>query len=669
MTQQFLIFGGTVEGRQVSAYLSDRQVPHTVCVATEYGEEVLPPNPALHVRQGRMDEDAMRAFLAENAFVLVIDATHPYAQEVTRNIRAACEEAGLPYLRYVRPESASQSEGEIVTVNSAEEAADWLEKQKGRIFLTTGSRELPAFTERISDKSRLFARVLPSEEVLASCRSLGLEGKQICAMQGPFSEELDISMLRQTKAAFLVTKDTGAAGGCPDKLRAAEKCRVTTVLITRPGEEGADWAEVREKIDGILGTAPGKMQISCVGIGMGTAGTLTPEAREAILSAQVLFGAGRMLTSAKELLFDSPDRSSAAFEPEFVSEYRAERIADWLKGHPAVRKAAILMSGDVGFYSGARRVAACFPSEDVRYICGISSVAYFASKIPTSWEDARLVSAHGQKPALLNEVRRYPKVFLLLSGAGDARQFCAELHEAGMDRVRVTVGVNLSYPDEQILSGSPADLSDFEAGGLCIMLIENAEADFVLTPGIADDRFTRGKVPMTKEEIRILSVCKLQLREDSVVYDVGAGTGSVSAECARLCTKGRVYAIERNPEGIGLIRENARRIGVSNLTAVEGSAPEAMEALPVPTHAFIGGSSGNMREILSCLLGKNPAVRVTINTVSMESIAEVMNLIDELQIRDPDIVQLSAAKSRELGNYHMMTAHNPVYIISFGGES
>ena len=176
-------------------------------------------------------------------------------------------------------------------------------------------------------------------------------------------------------------------------------------------------------------------------------------------------------------------------------------------------------------------------------------------------------------------------------------------------------------------------------------------------------RFVRGKVPMTKEEIRILSVAKLQLTEDSIVYDVGAGTGSVSMECARLCTNGTVYAVERNPEGIALIRENSKKLRLSNVKAIEGLAPEALMDLPAPTHAFIGGSAGNMGEILDVLRAKNPSVRIVINTIALESISEVMQLLKERGY-DADIVQISAAKSRVLGRYHMMTGLNPVYIIT-----
>ena len=254
--KRVLVFGGTIEGRRISAYLNENKIYHTVCVATEYGEEVLTPQKYLEIHQGRMDVEAMCRFMKDGAFCAVVDATHPYAVEVSKNVRSACEKTGVPYLRYLRPRAEfaeragcggaaldgagnvlmqsgsgktviQSRDGAAVTqigvgntaasdkciyVNSTREAAQYLETQEGQIFLTTGSKELHVFTECISDRSRLFARVLPSAEVIASCRVLGLEGKQICGMQGPFSSDMNEAMMRQAGSAFLVTKDTGASG-------------------------------------------------------------------------------------------------------------------------------------------------------------------------------------------------------------------------------------------------------------------------------------------------------------------------------------------------------------------------------------------------------------------------------------------------------------------------
>jgi precorrin-6Y C5,15-methyltransferase (decarboxylating) len=717
---RILVFGGTIEGRKLSDYLVSEQIPHTVSVATEYGEEVLEPNACRTVHRGRMDAAQMEAFLQSGQYLAVADATHPYAVEVSKNIRTACEKTKIPYLRYLRPqancddgtawsdaagsrlarEAAETVSSKEIWVDSMREAAEYLEGQTGTVFLTTGSKELHVFTEILTDRSRLFARVLPSAEVIASCRALGLEGRQICGMQGPFSREMNEAMLRQSKASFLVTKDTGSSGGFAEKVAAARQVGVRLVIIRRPQENGSSFEEVTKKLKELLKIQPDIVvrndnvssadcsseqseltvadssdvtsetdkshlidtpQISCIGIGMGTPQTLTQEAAEAIRSADILFGARRILESVDGVW-------DMAHPPVRVEEYRGPQIAAYLREHPQYHRAAILMSGDVGFYSGARGIADAFSGVDVQYYCGISSVVYFASRIPTSWQDAKLLSAHGKQVNLLNCVQRYPKIIMIVSGADDVRRLCTELAEAGMEEVQVTVGNNLSYPDETVVSGHPSDFQECATTGLHIMMFENPQAHQILSPGIADEEFVRGKVPMTKEEIRILSVAKLRLREDSIIYDVGAGTGSVSVECARLATSGTVYAIEKNPEGIALIRENSRKLRVSNVIPIEGLAPQALDELPPPTHAFIGGSSGNMREIIEVLRSKNPEVRIVINTIALESIAEVMQILPQIQAQDADIVQVSAAKSRVLGRYHMMTAQNPVYIISFGGR-
>lgn len=697
-----VIFGGTSEGRMLSECLCRNKIAHTLCVATDYGEEVLEHSEYAHVLQGRLDTEQMTDLIRREQCRIVVDATHPYAVEVSKNIRKACERTKMKYLRFLRDKESVIDVRSDVLVSSATEAAAYLDGQEGAIFLTTGSKELPAFTAGVHKTERLFVRVLPSAAVVASCRELGLEGKQICAMQGPFSEEMNRALLQQTKAAWLVTKDTGITGGFPEKVRAARSLGVRLVIIRRPEESGLDYESVLQVLEAVLEQkiednelkgmknvglenktaepkvvmseaessnrkkheaddtqvcAQKKRTISCIGIGMGTLDTLTHEAAETIRNADILFGAKRILESVEhmpDLLRDDQER---------VEEYRSAQIAEYLSTRPNLTRIVILMSGDVGFYSGARLVQDAFPDEKIDYYCGISSVVYFASKVPTAWQDAKLLSAHGRSLNLLNCVQRYPKIIMIVSGVEDVRAICQELVEAEMTYVHVTVGTNLSYPEETVTSGTPEDFLQAETTGLHIMLLENPQAKHIIVPGMSDETFVRGKVPMTKEEIRILSVAKLQLTEDSIVYDVGAGTGSVSMECARLCTNGTVYAVERNPEGIALIRENSKKLRLSNVKAIEGLAPEALMDLPAPTHAFIGGSAGNMGEILDVLRAKNPSVRIVINTIALESISEAMQLLKERGY-DADIVQISAAKSRVLGRYHMMTGLNPVYIIT-----
>ncbi len=186
--------------------------------------------------------------------------------------------------------------------------------------------------------------------------------------------------------------------------------------------------------------------------------------------------------------------------------------------------------------------------------------------------------------------------------------------------------------------------------------------------GIKDTEFIRGNVPMTKEEIRILSVAKLQLEEDSIVYDIGAGTGSVSIVAALQCVKGTIYAIERNSEGVELIHANKEKFGVTNLQLVEGTAPDCLETLPAPTHVFIGGSGGKLIDIIRTVREKNPKARFVLNAVTLETLGEIQKIREAFpEYEDIEVIQVGVSKSRKLGEYHLMTAENPVYIITLKG--
>lgn len=169
---------------------------------------------------------------------------------------------------------------------------------------------------------------------------------------------------------------------------------------------------------------------------------------------------------------------------------------------------------------------------------------------------------------------------------------------------------------------------------------------------------------MTKEEVRSVSLSKLRLTEDSICYDVGAGTGSVSVEMALRADQGQVFAIEKKEEAAALLEENKQKFAVDNLEIIKGEAPQALENLPAPTHAFIGGSSGNLKEIVALLLGKNPQVRIVINCITLETISEALDVLKEYDFQQREVVQLAASRSKEIGRYHLMMGENPIYIIT-----
>ncbi len=649
-----IVFAGTTEGYALCEFLAENRVSVYACAATEYGGSLLQENEFLHVSAGRLKTEDMEELFRKENPEIVLDATHPYAAEVTKNIRIACESAGVLYQRILRPEGEKNSEA--IYVESTEEAAAFLSGTEGNIFLTTGSKELAKFTGIPDYKERLFARVLSIPSVIRSCAELGIEGKHLIGMQGPFSAEINEAMLRQFQCSYLVTKDTGLAGGFPEKMEACQRCGVTPVIIGRPlKEEGLSLQDARVFLSKMFGFTLSQ-KISLVGIGMGAEKTLTLEGKKALNEAELLIGAKRMTEAVQK-----PGQM-------VLHEYRSEKIVEYIREHPKYRTVAIALSGDVGFYSGAKKLIDQLDG-NVEVICGISSVVYFMSKIGLSWDDAKIVSAHGRNCNLISLIRHNPKVFSILGTEDGVAVLASRLVYYGMGDVTLYVGENLSYENEKIFHDKAANLTEYRGDALSVVTACNEKATpMSAVHGISDGEFLRGKAPMTKEEVRTVSLSKLRLSEDSVCYDVGAGTGSVSVEMALRAWMGQVYAIEKKEDALALLKENKKKFAVDNLAIIPGVAPEAMTELPAPTHAFIGGSSGNMQDIINLLLEKNPKVRIVINCITLETVTEAMNAIRDFGLEDVDIVQLAAARSKSIGRYHMMMGENPIYIISCSGR-
>lgn len=648
--EKVIVFAGTTEGYELCRFLSEHQISVYACAATEYGGKALTETPYLHIHTGRLSREEMEAFFLKEEPNFVLDATHPYAAEVTDNIKSACEKTGFFYQRVLR-EQGRQAE-KAVYVESTEAAAEFLNTTEGNVLLTTGSKELKKFLGVKDYKERLYARVLSLPSVMEECSAAGFEGKHLIGMQGPFSRELNEAMLRQFHCRYLVTKDSGKAGGFQEKIDAAFSCGAIPVIIGRPlKEEGLSLVECKKWLSQNLGFSL-KPQITLLGIGMGSRDTLTIEGEKALEKAELLIGARRIADSVK-----MPHHT-------VIYEYDSEKILKCIEENSQYEHIVIALSGDVGFYSGAKKLLHNL-GEDTRVICGISSVVYFMAKAGLSWDDAKIVSAHGRNCNLVSLICHSKKVFSILGTKDGISSLAGRLVSYGMGDVLLYVGENLSYENEKIFVKPARELVSYEGDALCVVCAYNENAsELMSTHGIKDECFIRGKAPMTKEEVRTVSLMKLGLSEDSVCYDVGAGTGSVALEMALRAHQGKVYAIEKKEDALALILENKKKFAADNLEIVGGCAPEAMEELPVPTHAFIGGSSGNLKEIIRLLLNKNPEVKIVINCITLETVGEAMEAIREFDFQERDIVQMSVSRSKEVGRYHMMMGENPIYIFT-----
>ena len=411
-----------------------------------------------------------------------------------------------------------------------------------------------------------------------------------------------------------------------------------------------------------------------IGAGPGAEDQLTPAARAALARAGCVVAAAR-------------HAALAGAHPNVVPLKSIPETLDRVERELERGSVAVLVSGDPGIYSLLPVLKRRWPGRNVRVVPGIGSLQSLCAAAGEAWDDAAILSGHGRPltaARFLTAVERRRLTVLFCGGDRTPRWACEALAGAvgGLGtRVEAVVGERLSYPDERVTRGAPADLAGRDFDPLSLMLVRNAAP---WTPPFGRPRdadFERGETPMTREEVRSVILDRLELRPGAVFWDIGAGTGSVSAAAALACPEAEVHAVECDPAALALLDRNRERFRLHNMAIHPGRALSVLDALPNPTHVFVGGSGGELSELLLRLLYllrlsrlsrlsrlprpsvRDGAVRVVVSAVTLQTLSEAVTAMSGPGYRELEAVQLAVSASRPLGRSLLMTARNPVTLL------
>lgn len=395
------------------------------------------------------------------------------------------------------------------------------------------------------------------------------------------------------------------------------------------------------------------MNVTLIGMGSGQPENLTLQGLAVLRQADLILGARRLLAV---LPAGCTENRAAAYRPDEVAELLQTSGAE---------NAVLVYSGDTGFYSGASAMMEKLEALGVRarVLPGLSSIQLLAAALGRPWQGWNLVSAHGRTCDPVAECMQGRPTFFLTGGSEDPATLCAQLAAEGFGDVQAVVGQCLGTPEEKLFRGSVKELAAGRFNSLSVLLVEAAEVLPRRAPGLPDEAFERGDVPMTKQEVRAAVLAKLAVRPEDILWDVGAGTGSVSVELALAAPRGRVYAVECRPEGCALIKANREKFRTRNLVLVEGLAPAVLSDLPAPDAVFIGGSKGSLAAIVDAALDKNPDARICVSAIALESLSAAVAALTA-KGRTVQVSQIAVSRARAVGGLHLMMAQNPIYLIT-----
>ncbi len=325
---------------------------------------------------------------------------------------------------------------------------------------------------------------------------------------------------------------------------------------------------------------------------------------------------------------------------------------------------AVIVSGDPLLYSFYRTVKNKF--SNITVVPSISSIQLLASKFGITLENSEIISVHGRNISdgkIINAVKNNEYTFFLCSSENNPSYLAEKMIKYGFNDVNIYIGADLSYENEILDFGKSYEIISKDYPSLCVIAIENKnfcnQDDKIL---LNDSDFIRNSTPMTKEEVRAVILLKMKLENNMTVWDIGAGTGSISVECARLCRNGIVYAVEKNQNAYEIICKNKEKFMLNNLLVCKGNALEEIKNLTVPDTVFIGGSDGELKDIFRYICSFDKKIRVTVSAVTLETLSEAYEIMKEMP--EFNMVQIAVNTSTSVGKYNILNGNNPVYIIS-----
>ncbi len=635
-----ILFAGTEEGHRLAWLMFRREKPVHVCVASEYGNRKMDSRMADVTSVGRLSREEMKELFRTKEAEQVVDATSPFATAVQENIRAVCEELGLPYFRLRHPPASdlAEQDRDCRVVHSVEEAAESLKTLPGKVLLSLDLQETGPFLEWEDSGRRVVLCAEPSPEAMSACRDLGLNKKQILAVEDAASEELLAALLRHADATWLVAWERGGVAGVQAMMRAVKRADAGLILVS-PEASGMSMKDVAAKVcPDILDelreldvSTAAPRRITLLGVGMGLDSQLTWEGVCACREADVLIGAGRILAGL------------STFEKPVHEVENNEEAAAFLQAHPEYQRPVVAFSGDAGFFSGARKMQEFLRVDQVQVISGISSLSCFCSRLRIPWEDVFSVNLHGRNINLVDAVRKHEKVFCVGGGRNRLQEACRELTECGLGDILLWVGEDLGYPAEKIYRTTPRKMQKEECSSLVAALFENDHTDETAGGRLPSGFVWEGSsLTGLSAEARDVILSRMELNLTSRLFDAASGNGSLAIEAARMAPEGLALAAAADEKAREAILKNRKKAGVPNMDLLEGEISDVLEKISF-THAFLRADAEDFSDVCRLLRENNPLVRIL--AAGSEAGAEaVQNFLKTEKAKDACCMKISITR-------------------------